>query len=269
MRIACLPWYDLSETEPAMDRLWQRVAEALRERGIADVPPALDRRANYEAQWQESGLLLGQACGYDVYCANDHQLQVVGIPRYHLEGCEGTRYRSFVVVREDAHYQSLEQLRGARCVINSPRSHSGMNVLQALIAPLAQAGRFFAEVQVSGAHQRSLESIAAHTADVAAIDCITYGLLQRHRPRALAGTRIIHLTDALAAPPYITGATTAPELLPLLRDALAIAIADLSPRDREDLGLLGVESGSLDDYQELDALRQLAEQASYRELAMP
>jgi ABC-type phosphate/phosphonate transport system substrate-binding protein len=245
------------------------VAAELRNRGVADVPAGLDRRANYEAQWQERGLLLGQACGYDVYCANDHQLQIVGIPRYRMDGCEGARYRSFVIVREDSSFESLEQLRGARCVINSPRSHSGMNVLQALIAPLSTDGRFFSEVHVSGAHERSLEKIAAHTADVAAIDCITYGLLQRHRPHALVATRIIHRTGSLAAPPYITGAASPPALLPVLRDAIAGAIGHLDSTDREDLGLLGVESGSLEDYQELDALRELAEQASYHELAKP
>ena len=267
MSLVCLPWYDLAETRSAMDRLWHQIAIALRALGAEGVPEVLDCRADYESQWQRHDLLLGQACGYDVYCANDHDLQVVGVPVYLMPGCEGTRYRSFVIVREGAEYAGIEDLRGARCVINSPRSHSGMNVLQALVAPLAEQGRFFGDVQISGAHERSLERIRLGEADVAAIDCITYGLLQRHRPEALARTRIVHRTQALTAPPYVTSSNTSPELVSMLLRAIASGIAALSDADRSDLGLAGVEAASLDDYEGIGRLADDALRASYCELS--
>lgn len=267
MPIACLPWYDLAEIRSSNDRLWNQIASQLRRRGWGDIPDALDRRKDYESQWREPDLLLGQACGYDVYCSNAHGLQVVGVPDYGVPGCEGTRYRSFVIVRADSRFDSLADLEGAHCVINSPRSHSGMNVLQALVAPLARAGRFFASVKISGAHEQSLAMVTEGSADIAAIDCITYGLLQRHRPEALAATRVIHQTPALAAPPYVTGPHTDPALLTVLREAIDEAIVTLAPMDRGALGLRGVAAAGLADYQAIEELRQQAQSAGYLELA--
>lgn len=135
MPIACLPWYDLPEIRLSTDTLWHQIALLLCERGPAEVPTSLAHRADYESQWQNPRLLLGQACGYDVYCANKHELQIVGVPRYSHKGCIDTRYRSFVVVREQSRYRCLSDLRQSRCVINSPQSHSGINVLPGTFLP--------------------------------------------------------------------------------------------------------------------------------------
>lgn len=267
MFLACLPWYDLVETQEATDRLWRLVAMELERCGQAQVPRELDRRADYESQWSSPDLLLGQACGYDVYCANNHNLQIVGVPLYDLPGCEGPRYRSFVIVREDSNYTSLEDLRGARCVINSPRSHSGMNSLRALVAPLSEGGRFFDSVQVSGAHERSLDLVRLDRADVAAIDCITYGLLMRHRPEALAPTRIVHHTEALTAPPYVTASKTSLHVCGILFEALERGIAALSHADRTQLGLLGIAPATMADYSGIQEMADLAWSESYTEMS--
>src|SRR5690349_5825637 len=92
-------------------------------------------------------------------------------------GCAKDMYRSFVVVHADSSARELVDLRGARCVINTPSSHSGMNILQSMIAPLHENGRFFSSVIVSGAHETSLSLILNQAADVAAVDCVTYALL--------------------------------------------------------------------------------------------
>lgn len=39
----------------------------------------------------------------------------------------------------------------------------------------------------SGSHRQSLRELQQENADIAAIDCVTYALLQRHQPQALAG----------------------------------------------------------------------------------
>ena len=35
----------------------------------------------------------------------------------------------------------------------------------------------------SGSHRQSLRELQQENADIAAIDCVTYALLQRHQPR--------------------------------------------------------------------------------------
>jgi hypothetical protein len=47
---------------------------------------------------------------------------------------------------------SLDDLRGGRCAVNDLGSNSGMNLLRAEIAPLANGKAFFKSVLVTGSH---------------------------------------------------------------------------------------------------------------------
>ena len=181
------------------------------------------------SQWHSGRLLLGQACGYDVATWQSRTLRVLGAPHFGFEGCEGAQYRSFVVVREQSPARSLSDLRGARCVINTETSHSGMNTLRTLVEPLRASGSFFGALKVSGAHERSVAMVASGEADVAAIDCITYGLLQKHRPGALESLRVIGESDLAPAPPFVTSASTSLEEAAALRAALSEVIAEAAP----------------------------------------
>lgn len=269
VRIASLPWYDLSEVQPVHDRLWMRVAAFLHDAGVAELPGQLQRRTPYAAQWHNPGLLLGQACGYDTVLESSPPVQVVATPRFDWPGCQDTNYRSFVVVREDSPVQSVGDLRGLRCAINNRTSHSGMNCLRPLVAPLVRQGRFFASVTVSGSHEASLGLLRRQAADVAAIDCVTHGLLMRHRPSALAGTRIIAHTAAAPAPPFVTSRATPADTVAKLRRALATGIDALSVQDRDALGLRGIGVLPSNAYTPMIALADAAVEAGYRELPHP
>jgi ABC-type phosphate/phosphonate transport system substrate-binding protein len=101
-----------------------------------------------------------------------------------------------------------------------------MNLLRALIAPLHIKGRFFSSVEVSGAHERSLDLLRRGKADVAAIDCVTYALLERYRPAALAGTRILCRSGRVPAPPYVTSAASSDRDVERLRRVLCEVLSD-------------------------------------------
>ncbi|MEM6993161.1 MAG: PhnD/SsuA/transferrin family substrate-binding protein [Myxococcota bacterium] len=266
MRTASLPWYDLPEVRHAHDELWSAVAERLVRAGLRDVPETLDRSRSYDADWHEPGLLLGQACGYDTVLDQPPPVRVIAAPHFDFEGCDHHTYRSFVVVPERVAATSLLDLRGRRCAINSPSSHSGMNGLRALVSSLHIGGRFFSEVHVSGAHELSLQMLRDDVADVAAIDCVTWGLLRRHRPVALAGMRIVGRTAPAPAPPYVTGLATAPADVKHLRASLGAAIESLQPRVRQTLGLRGLSAVDVGAYEPIAALARQAETAGYREL---
>ena len=60
--------------------------------------------------------------------------------------------------------------------------------------------------------------------DIAAIDCVTYALLQRHEPTLLAGLTVIDQTP-YARLPLITASGTAPETLHAIRDALTTLVS--------------------------------------------
>lgn len=267
MSIACLPWYELPETEAAQDLLWSVLARHLLEQGFHDVPEKLTRGLSAPGLLTHPQLLFGQCCGYDLVYGFAGSVQLVGTPRYSAPGCEGANYRSFVLVRDDCEAGGLDGLRRSICVVNSFNSHSGTNSLRALVAPLARNGRFFSEVKVSGAHVNSLALLRAGEADVMAMDCVLHALLGRHRPKALTSTRVLCWSDLAPAPPFVTSATADRDVVGRLREALVGALSDEdSTNARAALLLDGVEFPSLQDYARIVDVEGLALGHGYKEL---
>jgi ABC-type phosphate/phosphonate transport system substrate-binding protein len=223
---AGLPMYDPPELRAAVDAWWGGLARAFRAEGIAGVPDRLDRNLALDALWGAPDLLFTQTCGYPLFGAWVGRMQYVATPRHATDGCEGPNYCSFIVVPAHASAQSLEDLRGARCSVSARISHSGFNALRALFAPLAMGGRFFGAVSLSGGHAESLDQICAGEVDVAAIDCVTYALLSRCKPRATLATRIIGRTATAPGLPYATHSDAPPDLIERLRAGLARAFFD-------------------------------------------
>ena len=237
-----LPMYDPVELHAAVDAWWDGIGHALRAEGVQGVPDRLDRSLTLDALWDAPDLLLTQTCGYPLVKEWAGRLQYLATPRYAAPGCEGVNYLSWIVVSANSDAKGLEDLRGMRCSINGRNSHSGYNALRTLIAPLAREGSFFGEVRVSGGHAESLAQINRGEIDVAAIDCVTYALLARCRPSAMAHTRIIGRTVSAPGLPYATRCGADPALVARLRAGLARAFADPAlHRVREILLLDGLE----------------------------
>jgi ABC-type phosphate/phosphonate transport system substrate-binding protein len=263
MRVS-LPMYDLPELRPALAAWWAGLARHLARGGVPEVPPALAFGGSASALWRRPGLLLSQCCGYDLVGAQAGVLRPLATPCYAAPGCAGARYRSVVVVAEDAAAASLEDLRGGTCAINGWDSHSGMSALRALIAPRAGEGRFFGAVRVSGAHVLSLAMVARGEADVAAIDCVVHALLARHRPAALRGTRPLAESAAAPAPPFVTRAHAPPDLLVRLRASLLSTFEDPAlAAAREALLLAGIEFLPAAAYLRISAFERYAARLGY------
>jgi ABC-type phosphate/phosphonate transport system substrate-binding protein len=218
--------YDFPELAEAHDTLWAAVAARLGAAGLRDVPPQLDRHRGSRESWRHPALLLGQGCEYPLAKLHAEQIRVVATPRYTAPGCVGATYRSAVIVRTADSAQTLGDLRGRRCVVNEIDSNSGMNLLRAAIAPLAQGGRYFASVAISGAHRQSLALVADGEADVAAIDCVSFAHFQRLESQATQAVRVLCWTASSPSLPYITArAGSDAATTRVLHDALAAAVA--------------------------------------------
>ena len=222
---ASMPWYDLPEIRGATDAFWAALAAELVERGIDEIPKQLDREIPYGVDWN-SKCLFTQTCGYPIFTTARTQFHVLAVPHYTAPGCDGFFHRSFIIVRASSSVHDIEALRGRTFAINEPDSNSGMNLPRRLFAPLHRDGRFFEERIVSGSHAKSLELVATGAADAAAVDCVTFALLQRYRPDAVAGVRVIAETPPSPAPPFATSARVDASLLRILREALASAVHD-------------------------------------------
>ena len=171
-------------------------------------------------------IVFGQTCGFPFTHSLAGRLQLLGTPIYDAPGCRGPLYRSLVVVRAESSLRTLGDLRGHVVAVNSWDSQSGWNALAALVAPLALRGNFFSSARISGSHVQSLAAVRAGHADVAAIDCVTFALLHKHRRAAVTGLRVIAETEAAPALPFVTDADTQPEVVSALKRALLGALAD-------------------------------------------
>jgi ABC-type phosphate/phosphonate transport system substrate-binding protein len=226
MFLASLPMYDLPETEEATRILRHALAEHLRRMGIRDVPETLTRHLKVPEHWLSPDLLFSQSCGYPLTHALKGRVRLVATPCYDAPGCEGADYCSIMVVRSRVSTRSFADLRGTRAAFNSPHSHAGFNVMRAMAAPLAVAGHFFGEAIRTGSHATSLELVASGKADVAAVDRVTFALLSRYRPSAVAGVRELCRSASAPALPYVASGVTDDRRIARLRKGLRAAMSD-------------------------------------------
>jgi len=236
-RYVSFPWYDLPEMHDATDALWRALAAALRARGIADVPLALDRSRPHGTDG-EAACLFTQTCGYPLFTTAHRHFTVLGAPHYAVAGAVAGTHRSFIVVRAGDSAERLADLRGRRFAINELDSNSGMNLPRRLFAPLAREGRFFASTVVTGSHAASAAAIARGDADAAAIDCVTFALLARYRPHVVAELRMLGETFATATPPFVTSSGADAQLVLALREAIDDVLAAPAHADVRDATLL-------------------------------
>lgn len=258
--------YDLPELRAATDAWWAGIARALRREGIDDVPDRLNRELSTEAIWQRPDLFLSQTCGYNIVGEWRERLAYIATPCYTAPGCDGPLYRSHIVVPAAAPALTLKDLRGMRCAINGYSSHSGCNSLRATFTPLAQGGRFFRSVTVSGGHALSLALVISEQVDVAAIDCVTYALLAHCRPRLVENIRIIAQTVAAPVGPYVTHIGVSDELVARMRGGLVRAMHDPDLATvRADLLIGGIEILPAEEYQLIQQIETEAKSLGYRD----
>lgn len=242
-RIAALPMYDPPALQPANDALWRALSLRLIEAGIAGVPERLTRGVPPAMLWREPRLMLAQCCGYPLATALRGLVKLVATPRYRAPGCHGVFARSAIIVRRDHPAEALAELRGRRCVINEDDSNTGMNLLRAAVARVADRRPFFRAVLVSGSHRESLGMIAAGEADVAAIDPVTLAHLQLLEPRLAAAVRVLDWTLPSLSLPLVTSRDTDAATIAALRAALAdIAVDPGLAAMRETLFLAGFDA---------------------------
>ena len=260
--------YDLPELRGATDAWWTGLAAHLRAHGIAGVPDRLDRATGRDDAWRAPGLLLSQTCGYPLTHALAGRVRVVATPSYAAPECDGVDYRSLLFVRADDPASDLAALRGRVAAINGTDSHSGCNILRAMVAPLTQGARFFDSVVVSGSHAASLGFVRRGKADLCAVDCVTHALLARHRPAAVAGLRQLARSPGAPGLPYVTAAATEPDELARLRDGLEEALAHPHLAEaRRTLLISGVRVLPERSYQSIVAFERAAERAGCAALA--
>jgi ABC-type phosphate/phosphonate transport system substrate-binding protein len=239
--IADLSMYDWPGIRAETDAFWAEVARRLGEAGIA-APAALARNPDSAASWRDPDLLLGQTCGMPFVSGFCGEARIVARPDYGLPEARGGFYRSAIIVRAedaagtdagpDAGYgpEAVLAQQGRRVAVNEWRSFSGHVALRACLAGLRGGARdpFFGEVVISGRHIGSARMVARGEADIAALDCVAWVLLQTHEPETAGRLAVLGMTAPAPALPFITAPRFA-AIRAELAEALAGAATALPP----------------------------------------
>lgn len=218
-----LPMYAVNQ--PDVDALWSGLRELMAEEGLTVKNTALSWPEDLIQHWQQPQLLLSQTCGYPLV-TRLKDVQPLGCFHYAAPGCEGVGYCSFLVTRQKDMGTTLADFRQRVVVCNSEDSQSGFNALRKVVKPLTENGHFFREIIFSGSHRQSLQALQQGEADIAAIDCVTFALLKKYQPQALAQLKVIGETPLTPGLPLITGSETSKEQIFGLRKALKRLVSE-------------------------------------------
>lgn len=264
--------YDFPEVRAATDALWSAIAARLQAAGVA-APARLTRPAGELRAFQfRPDLLFSQTCGYPLVTQLWGKVRVLAVPIYRFPGCGDAdlgpaTHRSVLIVPRGSAAQTLTDLRGGRLAMNGQDSNSGMNLLRAMIAPHAGGEAFFSTVQITGAHRESLRAVGEGRADLAAIDGVTFGQLQRLHPELTEAVRVIGWTNPSPALPFITARRTPLPVVRALRAALFATLADPAlAAVRDALGIDGAVLPVPQLYRPVWAYAQQARALGYPEL---
>ena len=229
--IAALGMYDRPETMGANDRLWTLMRDASRDMG-QDAPDELVRGdMAFMPSWLSPNLVFAQTCSLPYRAKLADKVALIATPDYGLEGCPAGHYRSVYVARKEDGFTHVDQVAGLDFAYNEALSHSGW------AAPYADhlaRGLPLRPTLRTGAHHASALAVVNGRADYAALDALTWELIQEHDTFA-DQLCVIGTTPPSPALPYITAQDPAP-----LRAALAQAITALPSADRATLHLRGI-----------------------------
>jgi ABC-type phosphate/phosphonate transport system substrate-binding protein len=179
----------------------------------ATLPPD---ELDFATVWQHPKLLFGQTCWGPIELGFVSNIRVVGQPDYSVfEGGEGELYSSAIVMRRagladgdiaaPANGEAaipLNLLRGRRLAYNSHDSMSGVLALSRDLAVVGASLDIFPQQIETGAHRASVVAVAEGRADVAAIDCRSWSIIQRFEPRA-RDVAVVGWTRRRKGLPYI------------------------------------------------------------------
>ena len=180
-----LPMYDWPEQQPFNDQFWELLKTQLHQSGIGGLPASLSR-GEPMGEWLHPQTLLSQTCGYPLVHILKDQVQLIGTPGYAVPLCRNGYYASAVLVRRDDSSTHVSQYRHRRIAINSQHSQSGCHaLLNAFHAEkMLSDGQFESTPLETGSHRASIRAVAEQSADLCAVDPLSWDLAKRYEPSA-------------------------------------------------------------------------------------
>ncbi len=221
-----------------------------------------------EALWARSDLGSVFMCGYPIALQLAPVVPIAApVPRAAWAGGRA-RYRSDLIVREDAPFRTLADTFGGRAAWTVEHSHSGFNAFRhhLLAHRSAERPRLYAEMQgplVTA--RRILDAVREGRIDVGPLDAYWHLLIALHAPELVRGVRVLESTALAPMPALVAAAGTPAQDIARLRAALLAAPARPWFGSLADALLLeGFEPMGVEDYAPTLGWARAAEAAGYR-----
>lgn len=230
---AALPMYDLPEMREETTGYWAQILLGLKSRGAEPLVDFYHPKTDDEtdALLRHPRLLLSQTCWGPISCGVAPELHILAQPDFSpFAGGIGPLYRSAIIATGrgpnltppktgDANLP-VEAMIGKRLAFNDRVSLSGyLGVTADMTAATGSRKAFYSQALHSGGHRHSVQMVADGIADIAAIDCKTWDLVQRFDDAA-KNVRVIGWTQARKGLPLVCSPTLDDALKSILTDTL-------------------------------------------------
>jgi ABC-type phosphate/phosphonate transport system substrate-binding protein len=247
---------------------WQTLFDEFRR--LSEIGDRLDENLLFdsgESVLRDPRLFIGHTCGYPLMKHLQDAVTPFCVPVFDVPGVQGNLYSSRIIVSNQADISTLAECRNGVVAVNHSDSNSGMNVLRHAIAALNPKSPFFATVIDSGGHLQSLTAVAEQRADVAAIDCVSFQLIEDRWPELTARVRSIgDSVNTCGLPLVVPTSKRATTNTDNVVQALNQALEQVDPEIRLRLHLKHFERVSIDDYRSIVDVESFAINAGYPEL---
>jgi ABC-type phosphate/phosphonate transport system substrate-binding protein len=163
--------------------------------------------------WSRSDLACAFMCGFP-YALAGHRPRPVAAPVPVGAPVPGRPvYATYLVVRADSKFNSLEDTFGGRLGYTVEDSHSGYNALRHHLLPYFQehgAGLYRESIGPLFTPRRVIEAVRAGDIDVGPLDSYALDLMLHHEPDLAPQIRIVSTTD-FAPIPFLVAASGCPD----------------------------------------------------------
>lgn len=113
-------------------------------------------------------------------------------------------YQSYLIVKNDSDYNSLNDLRGREFAFTDPESNTGSLVPRFWLAEMGESpSTFFKQTIHTYSHDNSIKAVAKGLVDAASVDGHKWEYYQRVNPVLTDATRIIKKSQPFGSPPLV------------------------------------------------------------------
>ena len=179
-----------------------------------------------EALWRRPDLGCVQMCGYPI-ALGVATVTPLASPVPAAPWAEGRAvYRSDLIVRRDAPYETLPETFGGTVGWTVEHSHSGFNALRHHLLPWREDGRDRLYRNAIGhlvTARRILDSVIAGDIDIGPLDAYWHMLMRKYEPALTEQVRILESTATAPMPAFVAAPALPEPTVARLRAAFAAA----------------------------------------------